>query len=184
MNNNGGIEMKKVLSILIFFMLFASWAVRAENALVKNGDFEEVQNGKPISWALSRRLGKEKQTIILDDKNAYNGKYAVRISQSSQDSYNAIVQNVKVEPEQDYILTAYVRAENIKVKQGGIGALVFVGYDKGRTLSYGKIVDDGEWHQVAVNFNSKTNQIIEIHLYLHQASGTVWFDKVELQKVE
>jgi len=169
------------LCLLVFTI---SGVVLAEKNLLKNGNFEEVQNGKPVAWAFAYRLGDEKEALSLDEHDPHEGKYSARIVHNNQDSYNTISQSLKVEPGQDYVLTAYVRAENIKAKAGGIGARVFVGDEKGNTLAAGIVSAHGKWHLVTVKFNSKTNKNVGISLYLHQASGKVWFDDVKLQKAD
>ena len=177
--------MMKVKTLaLLLLVLTLSGLVMAENNLLVNGNFEEVQDGKPVGWNFSYRQGEDKDAFSLDENEPYEGKYSARIVQNSQNSYNAITQNVKVEPEKDYVLTAYVRGQNIKVKQGGIGARVFVGDEKGNTLAAGTISAHGRWHPITVKFNSKNNKNIQVLLYLHYASGEVWFDNVKLQKVE
>lgn len=147
--------------------------------LVVNGDFEQVI-GDPLiaqGWTIpgANRVG----AVTIDSGAPKGGKYSIRIENQDEDEYNRIFQHVEVEPNTNYVLSYWIKGEEIVKGQGGISAKVFC---PGANIT-GK---NGtfEWEYISVVFNSGNNKKLELVPYLHKSSGTVWYDNIEIRLAE
>lgn len=162
-------------------MIFSS-IVGATDNLLKNGNFSSHADGKLANWVISAA---ETESVTVDNVIAGSGKTALKICHKSSDSYSYVRQLINVVPDTKYLLTARIRTEGIAVALEGLGARAFVGDETGRTVSPGSMhAGTMQWQDIRMEFSAGSRSQLQLYLYLHKSSGTVWFADVTLTKVE
>jgi hypothetical protein len=122
--------------------------------------------------------------MAWDDAEAHSGSYSVRIA-SAQPNDARWIQKVKVTPETDYVLSGWIKTEDVVHGGGAIEAGanldVFGTWDHTPAL-----LGTNDWTYVEVPFNSDSSTELEIACRLGYwssvASGTVWCDDIELRR--
>ncbi len=146
---------------------------------VVNPGFEEQTTG----WS-RREDERDPPSVAVDRDVKHAGAASIRISHRHSRSYSSVSQVVPCRPDTDYVASAFVRAED--VRRQGIGVNLFIGdrhgFGVGPPIRVSLRSGTYDWTRVAVRFNSGTRDAISVHAYLHEASGTVWFDDVEVRE--
>jgi len=161
------------------FCFLLSCSTGAQKNILKNGDFSSHPDGKSANWLLSPA---ETGAITLDAAVAGDGKNALKISHQSSDSYSSVRQLVTVIPNSKYLFTLRIKTDNVNVTPGAGGARAFIGDVKGNTVAPGNMfAGTTQWQDVQIEFSTGENTQVQIFLYLHKASGTVWFTDIGLK---
>ena len=184
--------MRKNLLMLAVFLTVS--ALQGGN-LVKNGNFtEKTSDGKIAGWDIWPAQLHPDAEVALDTTISMSGGQSVRITQKRHDLYSRIQQlHIPCKPHTRYVARFYARGLDIHTEKRG-GARMFIGPygDLSRPLvSFGPGVE-----QFAISvpdywtfgwklyesgiFNSGDSKELGVTLYLLNASGTVWFDNVEI----
>ncbi len=112
-----------------------------------------------------------------------SGKAALRITQSHAGAYTNLCQMVTCQRLTNYVATGYIKAQD--VVRRGIGVNLFIGDKNGHSVGdpIPEELHQGtyDWTRVVIPFNSGPNDVISVFPYLHEATGTVWFDDLELK---
>jgi len=92
-------------------------AAQEEGNLVFNGDFEQKPLDDGFDW---RSRPAPYMALDVADPNAHTGKFCVRMefTVSHNDEFVPLVEFVPVAPQQAYLLTAYVRSQDITSDSG------------------------------------------------------------------
>ena len=158
-------------------VLLAALALRAGPVAVQNGDF-----GSGLSGWQARIAATDPEAGTLDAETSQDGNGSLRIVQRNPRSYTSFTQLVEVQPGQEYVATAWVKAE--RVVRRGIGANLFIGDKGGRSIALAIPARFRQgtfgWTQVAVRFGSGPRTAISVTPYLKEATGTVWFDGISV----
>lgn len=150
-----------------------------------NTDFETDldADGLPDHW---NRRADETGSVSIDLTVAHSGQASLRIRHERPSSYSYVYQGVdNAWPGQRLVASVWVRCEGIKTR--GFGPRLYCGYEGG--LSHhaaGPVLDERgncDWQQVTVPFNTRDKGRVEIYLYLHESTGTVWFDDLVVEAV-
>ena len=145
--------------------------------LLPNPSFEETENNKPKAWGVRTYNGQATHTL---DKVARTGTHSLRID-SERGSDTSWFADVKVQPNTNYRLSAWIKTKGVKSINRGLGGLLNV-----HNINHEKtkaVLGDSDWTKVEVIFNSGNQTTLSINcLYggWGQATGTVWFDDIEL----
>ena len=150
--------------------------------LLFNGGFEfplETFDGEPHNWSTDQwRPGAQ---FFRDSANAHSGAASVKIT-ATELSDAWYLQEVTVEPETHYMLTGWIKTEN--VSEGAGANLSLIGT---WTHSAGLFGTNG-WTRVSMRFNSGSSTRITIGArlgYWTAASlGTAWFDDLRLTPIK
>ena len=150
--------------------------------LVSNGGFElpvEFPSSDPLNWSTSQWLPYSQ--ILRDYDNAHSGASSLRIKSSTgNDAW--MWQQVAVEPDTPYMLTGWIKTENVSA---GVGAnLSLVG-----TWTHTEgLTGTNDWTRVSLWFNSGANTQLTIGARLGYwtslCSGTAWFDDLRLTPIK
>ncbi|HYE30678.1 MAG TPA: PVC-type heme-binding CxxCH protein [Methylomirabilota bacterium] len=148
--------------------------------LIGNASFEEVENGSPKGWRTVTHGGRAEFSVA--DTGRTGGKSIQIRSQNGADASYATV--VKLRPRTDYRLRGWIRTQGVQKLGNAIGALLNIhelqDAVKGATKG---VVGDSEWTQVQLTFNSGELTEATINCLFGgwgRASGTAWFDDIEL----
>jgi plasmid stabilization system protein ParE len=143
--------------------------------LLQNGDF-----GAGMSfWEVT---GAEANAASVDPQTSHDGNGALCIRQANPSSYTRCTQHVAVQPGQEYVATAWIKAD--RVVRRGFGVNLFVGDKNG--LSIGPRImarfrqGTYDWTRITVRFNSGGRSDVTVIPYLHEATGAVWFDDISV----
>ena len=164
-----------LLSILI--ILLGAQCLAAEN-LISNGDFQFHENGKPLSWS---SVQAEPNSIILEGDDLTIGKLFLKIKHQESNSYSYAQQRINVQSNSRYILSGRLKTSDVITHQGGSGARILIADENGNGIAATAVFTGTvPWQDVRVEFETGNRKIITIFLYLHKASGIVWFSDLNL----
>ncbi len=175
---------------LIIGLLTLSPAIYAEN-LILNGDFSQVTtNQMPEKWHLQSwgpPLGKISLTQPTDPQDMR----AIRIENQNPEQQTFLAQSIKLESNQDYRLSFYIRAQEINGTEPYHGGMIYL-LDSGNTLFsignslYRHATGSFDWHKVEYLFKTPIlqNNTCSMVLALRQASGVVMLAELKLEKIE
>lgn len=177
-----------VVSLTICFSSCSKKGEYGVNVLTNSSFEEKGSNGLSISnWVASDSTSVSFISNTRDD-DAYNvklGKYYANIKASGQ--YVYLAQNVTLEKNEIYRITAIVKVDSI-VENDGIG--LRFGFDTDADFYGLNIVDvtDDEWIDVEYYFTSSTNKEVKFVIGVGSpnitTSGVVYVDNVVLEKVK
>ena len=165
-------------AVSVFTVLISS----AAEIAIKNSGFESAANGIPQGWKIKAASG-EKNPVTVDHSVAHQGKSSLRIRHNNGESYSRATTYVKLKPHTDYIVTFQIKTNDVKRGKGvfsGSGRMLILGKG-GKCIAASKALrGTSDWHQTMLSFNSGNLSNLPIIFYLHRASGTVWFDDLNI----
>jgi hypothetical protein len=155
---------------------------------VYNGDFEQTPLTMGLDWR--DRVG---PYIALDfsDEAAYTGKRCLRIdfTVSRNEEYLPVYQLIPVSPNQAYLLTAYVRSQDITSDSGPRLQVLDTVHPRGPHVVSETTVGTTPWHQISLKFctgpDTKLVQVSVLRLrgrtFPTEITGSFWLDTVVLK---
>lgn len=141
--------------------------------LLANGGFESsTPSGKPAEWRVA-------EPLALDAQAQHSGQWSVRIRSNSTAINNITSQYVTLKPHTHYTLSAWIKTENV---EGAPGANVYAYEFPGLQADTSSIAVEGtrDWklyRQILVTGDGMRGRI---NLRMYGATGTAWFDDLEL----
>ena len=177
-----------VLIIALVLLIIPACHADADKNLLMNADFSETgSDGFPEYWykdAYEQEDGFTRYQLV---SNEAGFSHAVMIQNISANDAR-FAQTVDVEPDSYYVLSGYIRTENV---QGGHGANLSFGdvyvFDNPQ---YKPLYDtDGEWKHVEIYGSTGPDQeIAEVFVrlggYGGESTGKAWFADISLKKTE
>ncbi|MBN8217240.1 MAG: carbohydrate binding domain-containing protein [Spirochaetes bacterium] len=149
---------------------------------VANGGFETLNGKNPEGWSMYPAKGEE-GPVFVDNAEAHTGRQSLALRHKSVESYSSVRIKIAVKPATEYTASVWMKAEAVAPAPAGASgsARLFIEGDGGKTLA-ATIPEKGSfgWKRVAVTFTTGSAAELPVILYLHRASGTVWFDDLEL----
>ena len=136
--------------------------------VVKNGGFEEIEAGGPVSWML-------KGEVDTDNAQFLAGAMGLRMRHAVRATSTA-VQDVRC-GERECLAAVWVKTDGVE----GDGACVRLLGPAGQAIAQSKPVKgDNAWHAVHLRFNPGNVGTVTVQLSLAASTGTAWFDDVLL----
>ncbi|WP_052737705.1 polysaccharide lyase family 8 super-sandwich domain-containing protein [Bacillus sp. SA1-12] len=194
--------MQKAMSIClaIFFILSSAlpvYKVSAEEIpkmnLIQNGGFETTtSNSKwsnnigPENWDVWIPSGNPELTI---DSNEYHeGNHSISIN-ATETSRADVLQDVAVNPDQNYQLSFWFKTENIEASWGGLFVRTQYLDSNGKKVSDGpsteKIKGSHDWSLQEINLAiPKSASKLRVELFFETATGKAWLDNVTLKETD
>lgn len=166
-----------------------------EENLLQDGHFqpgtflsESLTMAEGGGWHL--RIGTEERPAgetVVDEAEGCSEPAALRLSNTEAQQYSCVTQLIMVEPNSDYMLRGKVKTttlNHLDDEAAGARLCISEANPPSRSLFASPVAkSDSDWHELAVYFNSGERQQVKVLLYLHQTTGTAWFDDVELVKL-
>jgi len=175
------------LFYVVHLLVVAAGAVgQAEDNpnLVRNGDFEQVVDGRPADWTLSERPNVATWSV---DRGRAGGRSLRLEVQDFQEGWVIVHQDnvVPLEAGREYRLTFWHRAENLaKATPGGWVAIYRIEPWSSAGLSDTGFFPGREWTRHTVRFRAaQTCRNTRLEFWLCQ-TGTLWIDDVSLVLAE
>ncbi|MBM3477054.1 MAG: hypothetical protein FJX75_27620 [Armatimonadetes bacterium] len=153
--------------------------------LLTNPGFEALDEaGWAVGWEIWPGKLPEAGAVSVDSTVAHGGQRSLRLRHSNLGSYTRGQQAITLEPNQRYAFTVWVKSEGVTAGDGSMGARLYVegigGSDHATEATFGT----SGWRQLTVGpHDSGAGGRITVMCYLHQASGTAWFDDLQAFKV-
>ncbi len=174
--------MPRLATLPLIVVITAAGAVAQPLPLLNTG-FEAQAEGTGLPAAWETKVA-EDGSVALDDDVCFQGARSLRFRQSSATSYSYVFQAIPNRPPNRRLLaTVWVKCENVRVR--GIGPRLYCGYEGGLCHhARGPVLDEAgncDWQRLSVPFNTRDKQQVLIYLYLHEATGTVWFDDLRVE---
>ena len=155
--------------------------------LLDNGDFTEPAGKNPVfngKW----RVSNPHKTFPLDTQHFVAGGTSARLNDANQVS---ISQNLKLKPNTDYVLTYYLRMQDVASGGPGSRFIVYVNEGSGRHIILPRktaMRGTCPWTRFECHFSTsadvgkKSGQTISFQFI--KMKGTAWIDHVELSEVQ
>lgn len=160
-----------------------------DRVAIPNGGFENTDaKGKLTGWGFYD--GQSNDTNVAIDNAIYHGgAQSVRCSNfrtgdQAQSGNCRFYRNVDCQPYRHYLMTAWVRTENLSCDEVRLLAIGSDGNNRTRTLTFtafGLPATTNGWRKIEVAFN--TLEFDHVGLYIGVwggRSGTVWFDDFQI----
>lgn len=153
-------------------------------AQIENGDFENGDGGKPFYWSTSAYQN-EGVNFTWEAGCGIAGSRCISITNSGPND-SRWVQYLVLKPLTNYILTGYIKGENIVHHQGGS---IFANFSIMNTWDFAQVsAATFAWRQLTFCFTTdKTgNTAIALRLghYGNVVTGKVWFDNISIEETE
>lgn len=180
-----------ILKKICFMLLLFCGIVSSAANLVKNGDFSSVNaEGKPEGWG-TQSWGPPLGDFILDTQNFAGKAPSLRIDNKKADFHSFLAQWVELESGTTYRISYFIKGENIKAKGTHDGGVVYL-MDKGNPLFsmgtglYRHAQGSFGWRRVEHTFRTQRLQSrsLALLLALRAATGSIWFDDIQIKKVK
>ena len=184
------------LRVVFVLALLSSFACVLGGNLLVNGNFaQKDEDGNALGWEVWPSPLHANAEVQLDNTNSHSAGQSMRISNKSE-LYSRIQQlNVPCKPHTQYVASFWAKGDSIYTTRGG-GSVMYIGPHGGLMRSlvafgprsdHSKISPGREgyfsfpwkYYESRV-FNSGDSKELGVTLYLHNSSGTVWFDDVEI----
>jgi len=159
-----------------------------EGNLVFNGDFEQTPLNVGLDWCY--QVG---PYIALDfsDAGAHSGKRCLRMdfTVSRNEEYRPLYQLVPVASNQAYLLTAYVRSQDITSDSGPRLQIVDTVHPRGPNVVSETTIGTTPWHPISLKFctgpDTKLVQLsvtrVRARAFPTEITGSFWLDTVVLR---
>jgi putative membrane-bound dehydrogenase-like protein len=147
--------------------------------LIENPSFEKQRNMKPIGWSTTKYGGDDAKYEWADI--GHTGKHSVMIHSGNGVDAGWLT-DLKCEPNTDYILSGWIKTEGVAKVGNAAGALLNLHIHQLRTNA---LVGTHDWTKVELKFNSGSEDHIIINCLFGgwgRATGTAWYDDIELVK--
>lgn len=152
--------------------------------ILPNSSFEEVSGALPAEWSAHNWQGAA--TAAIDEDVAHSGKRSVRLVANAGGADATVSHVVKVTPNTNYRLSAWVRTKDVD-KGSGLGALLNVHELQGATnVRTQAVTGTTDWTRVQTSFNSGGFQQLMINCLLGGwglSIGTARFDDIRLEPI-
>ncbi|NLF17729.1 MAG: DUF4091 domain-containing protein [Lentisphaerae bacterium] len=157
--------------------------------LVRNGSFEETDAaGWAVGWAPWPETLAPGASVSIDENIAHTGRRSLRITHRDRSAYSRADQVVPVTPGRQVMISCWIRAADLEPVSPAGGVRLFIGRDGSgnpfRSLAPVQTRGSFPWTRCEIGPVAVGDQTRLAFLpYLHQTSGTVWYDDIEMVEV-
>jgi len=148
--------------------------------LLANPSFEQARGTTPAAWRVRHYGGRATHAWTGSGRS---GSHCLEI-RSADGADSSWYQEVDVEPETDYRLSAWIKTEGVAKVRGSYGALLNVHELQGRRrVMTPAVLGTRDWTHVETTFNTGSRSRIGINCLFGGwgwAKGVAWYDDLEL----
>ena len=177
---------RSLWTLLLPTLVSPAWSQQGTPDLVVNGSFEAVDEaGMPVGWSNWLKEFPEPNCISVDETIAHSGRRSLKISHRQPTSYSMMSQQVDFEPNRSYIITGWIKGDDIQPGAGAMLARLYIGKEGGGTFKVSRTFSDTfDWSFIEIGpFPVETRTWLTLIPYLHHSTGTVWFDDLTFHEV-
>ena len=156
---------------------------KTEDNLIANPDFiqENTVSRLPIHWSFWREddgavIGYDKKVFISGGKSLY-------MKNVEGKRVTAGIKLKRLKPDTDYLLSFFVRTENLRGR-GGAGVYLSFAQVKRHSRNYLSGSMPGTRFEYRIRTRKEISEKETIGLWIWFASGEVWFDKIVLKELQ
>lgn len=170
--------------LLAFCVCFAALSAQAQENLLVNGGFEEIENGQFVGWRTDMWLFDPGISYLEPREGGIEGGICAMIENVGTNDAR-FVQTVAVTPDTLYLLSGWAKTAGLSPDAGGAGFSVLDVY-----LSFPQVYDtDGSWRYLECYFLTHAEQTsvdiaARLGFYGGDTVGKAWFDDVRLVPVD
>jgi Carbohydrate binding domain len=147
---------------------------------LKNGDFEQAQNGPFSGWEFQDFPG---AVTFADREVHHGGSQSLRMENIGSVGNARVMQTVRVAPYRQYHLSAWIKTRDFETP-GNVQALVLTPAGRSLTYTAWPIQSTQDWTQYHVVFNSLDDTQLRVYLGVWDGGGgTIWWDDAQLEEV-
>jgi hypothetical protein len=156
--------------------------------LIFNGDFESTPLNSGFDW---RDNPGPYLALDFSDPASHTGKHCLRIDFTVRrnEEYRAVGQVIPVASKQAYLLTAYVRSQDITSDTGPVLQVQDPDHSDGPNAASETTVGTTPWHQISLKFcTGPDTKLVQLSLlrmrartYPTEITGSFWLDTVVLK---
>ena len=158
----------------------------ASKNLLKDGDFSAPQKGRNVfgpwitNWNIPAGC-----SVAHDHTTFISGCRSLRMSSDATVKWFQIANTVELEAGIRYRLSYFVKLHNVKGKERESGFCVNLWSDRNRWFPAVKLTGTTPWIRQSFEFTTGKNEkkTFKIKPFMHSCSGTVYIDKVTLEKI-
>ena len=154
--------------------------------LFRNADFEAGEGAAADAWAPRTYSGRGATHAWAEGGRGADGGYCLMI-RATQGTDTSWFQDVPVEPGRTYQLRGYIKTQGLARVRGGMGALFNVHGRDQQTHTSNPVHGDADWTLSTLTFDSGSARSVSINCLFGgwgQATGTAWFDDLELVPID
>ena len=165
-------------------------AADTSSVTVKNYDFESAKKNSSGKWEADDWEKNDHAEVVLS--GGINNSKCLKITNDTYE-YHATTQTLQLEPNTEYMLTGYIKGENIVGKMDGnreVGDGATIDFDENTAYMVEHInnwkTGTFDWTKVTVYFISPSKGDVKIRCrlghYWGNAKGTAYFDNIKIEK--
>jgi len=163
----------------------AALAQQADSELPANPGFEQLDDdGWAVGWERWPKVSPEPGAISLDANVPFSGARSVRLHHDNPGSYTRVQQVIPVTAGQRYYFRVWMKGEAVTRSKdgGGMGCRMYVEGIGGRDHATGTNTEGTfGWTEMTIGpFEARQGDRVTLMCYLHQSTGTVWYDDVQV----
>ncbi len=149
--------------------------ITAEN-LIKDGGMEASAGWFPVSNV-------NDYTRTFTTEESLYGSYSLKISKTTTNGIVGMRQYATIPEAGTYTLSAYVKTSGVTATSGGACIQLGTTLSEYVTGTTDTTVQNG-WRRISVTHTFDNPGTYDVYLFLDSASGTAYFDNVQLEKAE
>ncbi|MEK3890063.1 polysaccharide lyase family 8 super-sandwich domain-containing protein [Bacillus sp. FSL K6-3431] len=175
--------------------IFVSAEGGTKDNQIVNGNFEKTiitkkniwaNNVEPDGWGVWIPSGKPQ--LSIDHEEYREGSQSIRID-APTNSRADVLQDVPIIPGSNYKFKVWIKTDKVEASLGGVFVRTQYLDNQGKKISDGpstdKLTGTNGWALHEMNVPAPENASrLRIELFLETATGTVWFDDVNLEETD
>ncbi len=153
--------------------------VAEQKNLFNNPGAEDLTGELPSGWRVRTYTGEAKHSVAAPGHSGKNS-FFIESANGSDTSFHF---DLDLLPGHDYLLSGWIKTENLKTKSGGKGAMLELHQLNGGQPLTKPLTGTNDWTKVELKFATKGQREISINLLFGgwgHATGKAWWDDLSL----
>ncbi|MEZ5326228.1 MAG: ThuA domain-containing protein [Verrucomicrobiales bacterium] len=150
--------------------------------LFANADFAQLDGTRPKHWQVRTYSGTANHSLVAPGRGGDG--YCLRID-SETGSDSSLFQEVKVKPNTQYVLKAWIKTDNLQKSGNAYGASLNIHALPGQPRTPA-VTGTTDWTPVTLEFNTDDSESIQVNCLFGgwgHTTGTAYWDDLELRQI-